>query len=331
MGLLVKGKWTDKWYDTKSSGGKFVRSQSQFRNWITADGAAGPTGKAGFKAEVGRYHLYVSYACPWAHRTLIMRALKGLESMIDVSAVGMTMAENGWTFDTKDGSTGDPLFGAHFAHEIYTRADPDYTGRVTVPILWDKKAQTIVSNESADIIRMFNDAFDALGATVGDYWPETERTYIEAFNERIYSAVNNGVYKAGFATTQEAYDEAVYPLFDALDWLEGILGSRRYLTGNQLTEADIRLFTTLVRFDAVYVGHFKCNIRSLTDYPHLFAHVRDIYQLPGVRETVHMDHIKTHYYGSHTSINPTGIVPVGPDLDFDQPHGRESLTGRKAA
>lgn len=331
MGLLVNGKWSDEWYDTKSTGGRFVRKESQFRNWITADGSPGPTGKAGFKAEPGRYHLYVSYACPWAHRTLVMRGLKGLETMIDVSVVGMTMKENGWTFNESDGSTGDPLHGSKFAHQLYTKADPNYTGRVTVPVLWDKKLQTIVNNESADIIRMFNSAFDQIGARPGDYYPEAERSTIDTLNERIYDTVNNGVYKAGFATTQSAYEQAVNPLFETLEWLEERLTDRRYLTGDQLTEADIRLFTTLVRFDAVYVGHFKCNLKQVQEFPNLWAYVRDIYQTPGVKETVHMDHIKTHYYASHTMINPTGIIPAGPNLDFESTHGREALVARKAA
>lgn len=331
MGLLINGKWSDDWYDTKSTGGKFVRKESQFRNWITADGRAGSTGRAGFKAEAGRYHLYVSYACPWAHRTLIMRALKGLETLIDVSVVGMTMKDHGWNFNVSDGSTGDPLLQASYAHQIYTTADAGYTGRVTVPILWDKHQNTIVSNESADIIRMFNSAFDGLGAVSSDFWPTEKRVEIEALNERIYSTVNNGVYKAGFATSQEAYEEALHPLFESLDWLEGILAGKRYLTGDHLTEADIRLFTTLVRFDAVYVGHFKCNIRQLQDYRNLWAYVRDIYQTNGVKETVHMDHIKIHYYASHTMINPTGVVPAGPLLDFESPHLRDQIPGRKAA
>jgi len=331
MGLLISGKWSDDWYDTKSNGGKFIRSKSQFRNWVTADGAAGETGKPGFKAEAGRYHLYVSYACPWAHRTLIMRSLKGLEQLIDVSVVGMTMKTGGWTFNTADGSSGDPLLGANYAHQIYTAADPDYSGRVTVPILWDKKTSTIVSNESSDIIRMFNTAFNGLGVTEGNYYPDEKRPEIDALNARIYETVNNGVYRAGFATSQAAYEEALSPLFESLDWLENILAKKRYLTGSQITEADIRLFTTLVRFDPVYVGHFKCNIRQIKDYEHLWAYVRDIYQLPGVKETVYMDHIKTHYYASHTMINPTGVIPSGPSLDLESPHGRERLTVEKAA
>ncbi len=331
MGLLIDGKWSTDWYDTKANNGKFVRSASQFRNWITKDGAAGPSGKSGFQAEVGRYHLYVSYACPWAHRTLIMRALKGLEDMISISIVGMTMAGGGWSFDQSDGSSGDALYQADFLRQIYTLADPHYSGRVTVPVLWDKRLKTIVSNESADIIRMLNSAFDHLGATAGDYWPAAKHDEIEQLNERIYNTVNNGVYKAGFATTQTAYEEALHPLFDSLDWLDALLENKRYLTGDTITEADIRLFTTLVRFDPVYVGHFKCNLKTLKEYENLWAYVRDIYQQTGAESTVYMDHIKTHYYASHTTINPTGIVPVGPELDFHAQHGRNKLTSRKAA
>lgn len=324
MGLLIDGKWHDKWYDTKNDG-RFKRQDSSFRNWITATGEPGPSGDKGFKAETGRYHLYVSLACPWAHRTLIMRTLKGLEDMISVSVVGMSMLENGWTFDKSDGSTGDHLFDAEFLRDIYTRTKADYTGRVTVPVLWDKKTNTIVSNESADIIRMLNSAFDGLGAKAGDFYPETSRSVIDELNERVYHTVNNGVYKAGFATTQEAYEEAVVPLFETLDWLEEHLAENRYLAGDTITEADIRLFTTLVRFDPVYVGHFKCNVRRIADYPELSAYTREIYQLHGVKETVDMKHIKTHYYKSHKTINPTGIVPAGPALDLDAPHGRDWL------
>ncbi|WP_420101240.1 glutathione S-transferase family protein [Bosea sp. (in: a-proteobacteria)] len=314
MGLLVEGRWQDQWYDTKKSGGRFQRSESVYRNWVTADGAPGPSGEGGFKAEPGRYHLYVSLACPWAHRTLILRKLKGLEEMIGLSVVHWLMAENGWTFAEGEGVVPDPIGGARYLHEIYTRAEPRYSGRVTVPVLWDTHKGTIVSNESADIIRMFNTAFDAVGAVPGDYYPAALRPEIDALNERIYGTVNNGVYKAGFATTQEAYEEAVTPLFETLDWLEEQLASSDYLAGEALTEADIRLFTTLIRFDPVYVGHFKCNIRRIADYPRLSAYLRRIYHRDGVAGTVNFDHIKRHYYESHRTINPTGIVPVGPDM-----------------
>ncbi|WP_319410738.1 glutathione S-transferase family protein [uncultured Cohaesibacter sp.] len=325
MGLLVDGKWHDQWYDTKSTGGRFVRKDAAFRNWVTADGSAGPTGEAGFKAEAGRYHLYVSYACPWAHRTLIFRALKGLEDKISVSVVNSFMGEYGWTFKQEDGVVPDPLFGASYLHEIYTKADPTYSGRVTVPVLWDKKSGTIVSNESSEIIRMLNSAFDGIGAKPGDYWPQAHRAEIEELNERIYHTVNNGVYKAGFATTQSAYEEAVAPLFETLDWLEDRLSRSRYLLGYGQTEADWRLFTTLIRFDPVYYGHFKCNIRSIESYPNLSNYVRDLYQQPGVARTVRMDHIKNHYYASHDMINPTRIVPVGPEIDYGRPHNRATL------
>ena len=332
MGLLVDGKWVDQWYDTASTGGRFVRKDAAFRSWITPDGAAGPTGEAGFKAEPGRYHLYVSLACPWAHRTLIFRALKGLQGMIDVSVVSPLMRESGWTFrDDFDGVVADPLHGAEFAHQIYTKADPSYTGRVTVPILWDKKTGTIVSNESSEIIRMFNSAFDDAGAKPGDYYPGDLRPEIDAVNALIYNTVNNGVYKAGFATTQGAYEEAVGALFETLDTLEQRLADRRYLLGDRITEADWRLFTTLVRFDPVYVGHFKCNIRRIADYPNLWGYTRDLYQRPGVAETVDMAHIKTHYYASHQTINPTGVVPAGPDIDFSAPHGRDQIGHATAA
>ena len=322
MGLLQEGKWVDQWYDTKSTNGRFVRKAPQFRNWVTADGAAGPSGKGGFKAEPGRYHLYVSLACPWAHRTLIVRALKGLEKMISVSVVHWYMAENGWTFDVGDGVVPDTVNGAQFLHQVYTKAKPDYSGRVTVPVLWDKQTKTIVSNESPEIIRMFNVAFDEVGAVQGDYYPEHLRSEIDALNDRIYTTVNNGVYRCGFATTQAAYEEAITPLFDTLDWLEDILSRKRYLTGGQITEADWRLFTTLIRFDPVYVGHFKCNIRRIADYPNLSNYLRDLYQQPGIAKTVNMEHIKRHYYESHTSINPSRVVPLGPDIDFSIPHNR---------
>jgi putative glutathione S-transferase len=322
MGLLVDGVWQDQWYDTKSTGGRFVRKDAAFRNWVTSDGSPGPSGTGGFKAEPGRYHLYVSLACPWAHRTLIFRRLKGLEGMIGVSVVHWLMLENGWTFADGPGVVPDPLHGARFLHEVYTRAVPHYTGRVAVPVLWDKATDTIVSNESSEIIRMFNAAFDACGAAPGDFYSEDLRPQIDAWNARIYDTVNNGVYKAGFATTQEAYEAAVAELFATLDVLEQHLGTHRYLLGDRLTEADWRLFTTLVRFDPVYVGHFKCNLRRIVDYPSLSSYLRDLYQVPGIAETVDMRHIKGHYYESHRTINPTGIVPAGPMMDLALPHGR---------
>jgi len=322
MGLLQNGQWVDQWYDTESTGGRFVRKLPQFRSWITADGSAGASGDAGFKAEPGRYHLYVSHACPWAHRTLIFRALKGLEDMIAVSTVHWYMADKGWTFQSGDGVVPDPVHNAEFMHQIYTAAMPDYSGRVTVPVVWDKKTNTIVSNESPEIIRMFNSAFDDVGAKPGDYYPEALQTEIDSLNERIYESVNNGVYKCGFATTQEAYEEALHPLFDTLDWLDQRLSSQRYLTGSTITEADWRLFTTLIRFDPVYVGHFKCNIRRIADYANLSEYVRDLYQQPGIAETVNMEHIKNHYYASHESINPSRVIPVGPEIDFTAKHNR---------
>ena len=322
MGLLQEGKWVDQWYDTKSTGGRFERKAPQFRHWITADGTAGPSGDAGFEAASDRYHLYVSLACPWAHRTLIFRALKGLEDIIPVSTVHWYMADKGWTFQSGDGVVQDTVNSADYMYQIYTAAMPDYSGRVTVPVLWDKKTSTIVSNESPEIIRMFNTAFDQVGAKSGDYYPEALRTEIDSLNERIYESVNNGVYKCGFATTQEAYEEAITPLFDTLDWLEERLSNQRYLTGGTITEADWRLFTTLVRFDPVYVGHFKCNVRRIDDYPNLSGYVRDLYQQPGIADTVNMQHIKNHYYASHESINPSRVVPVGPDIDFMAAHDR---------
>ncbi len=324
MGKLVEGVWHDIWYDTKSTGGKFVRTDASFRNWVTADGENAPSGKA-FEAESGRYHLYVSYACPWAHRTLIVRRLKGLEDMIGVSVVNQFMGAQGWTFQEGDGVIPDPVLDAEFLHELYTAADLRFSGRVTVPVLWDKKTGTIVSNESSEIIRMFNSAFDHLGAKPGDFYPEALRGEIDEVNERVYHTLNNGVYKCGFATTQEAYEGALVELFDTLDWLEERLSKQRYLVGDQITEADWRLFTTLVRFDAVYVGHFKTNLRRIADYPNLWAYTRELYQVPGVSGTVNMQHIKHHYYGSHESINPTRIVPMGPIIDFNQPHGRDKM------
>ncbi len=325
MGLLVDGVWQDRWYETAASGGRFIRSESQFRNWITADGSPGPSGRGGFKAEPGRYHLYVSLACPWAHRTLIFRALKGLESFISVSVVNWLMGPEGWTFEDGPGVVPDTVNGAKRLYQVYTKAEPGYSGRVTVPVLWDKRGGTIANNESSEIIRMLNSAFDGVGAKPGDYYPEDLRTEIDSLNALIYDRANNGVYKAGFATTQAAYEEAVMPLFATLEELEARLARQRYLCGARITEADWRLFTTLIRFDAVYVGHFKCNIRRIADYPALWGFTRELYQWPGVRETVNFQHIKGHYYQSHKSINPTGIVPVGPALDYEAPHGRDRL------
>ena len=322
MGLLQDGNWVDQWYDTESTGGRFVRKLPQFRSWITADGAAGPSGDGGFKAEAGRYHLYVSLACPWAHRALIFRALKGLEEIIPISVVHWYMADKGWTFQTGDGVLPDTVNGADLMHQVYTAAMPDYSGRVTVPVLWDKKTNTIVSNESPEIIRMFNSAFDEVGAKVGDFYPQGLRGEIDCLNERIYESVNNGVYKCGFATSQEAYQEAIVPLFDTLDWLDERLSAQRYLTGSVITEADWRLFTTLVRFDPVYVGHFKCNVKRIVDYANLPGYVRDLYQQPDVSDTVNMEHIKNHYYASHESINPSRVIPVGPAIDLMAAHDR---------
>jgi glutathionyl-hydroquinone reductase len=326
MGLLVDGVWQDKWYPTEESKGRFVRSAAQFRNWITPDGSAGPSGRAGFKAEADRYHLYVSHACPWANRTLIFRKIKGLEKTISLSVVHWHMAEEGWTFAEGEGVIADPINNAAYLHDVYLKANNYYSGRVTVPVLWDKKTDTIVSNESSEIIRMFNNAFDAAGAIEGDYYPQDRREEIEALNQRIYDTLNNGVYKAGFATTQEAYEEAVVPLFETLDWLEQRLAVQRYLCGNAITEADWRLFTTLVRFDPVYVSHFKCNLKRLVEYPNLWAYARDLYQQPGIAETINMFHIKQHYFGSHTSVNPSAVVPLGPVLDFNAAHFRETLS-----
>lgn len=316
MGKLVDGTWHDVWYDTAKTGGRFVRKSAGFRHWITADGAAGVSGEAGFAAEAGRYHLYVSYACPWAHRTLIFRALKGLESMIDVSVVHPFMDKHGWTFDAGEGVVADTVHASAYLHELYTRADPHYTGRVTVPVLWDKKTDTIVSNESSEIIRMMNSAFDDLGAQAGDYYPAALRGAIDAVNARVYANVNNGVYKCGFATTQAAYNDAFDALFDTLDWLEARLEGQAYLVENTLTEADIRLYTTLVRFDMVYVQHFKTNKARIRDYPNLHAYLKRLHALPGVAGTLNVDHIKTHYFTSHPSINPHRIIPRGPETPF---------------
>lgn len=329
MGLLIDGVWHDKWYDTKKTGGRFQRQDSAFRNWVTADGSAGPNveggGDAGFKAEAGRYHLYVSLACPWAHRTLIFRKLKKLEEIVPVSVVNWHMGAEGWTFAEGRGVVPDSVGGAEKLYEVYLKAKPDYSGRVTVPVLWDKQRETIVSNESAEIIRMFNSAFDGLTGSTLDFYPQDLRGEIDAVNETVYHSVNNGVYKAGFATSQEAYEEAFDALFETLDALEQRLLRQRYLAGARLTEADWRLFTTLVRFDAVYHGHFKCNLKRLVDYPNLWDYTRELYQMPGVAETVDLFHIKQHYYGSHRALNPSGIVPKGPALDFTLPHSRDAL------
>jgi putative glutathione S-transferase len=322
MGLLVDGVWQDKWYDTKSTGGRFQRQESRFRNWITADGAAGPSGEGGFKAEPGRYHLYVSLACPWAHRTLVFRKLKRLEEVISVSVVDPHMAAEGWVFGDFPGATPDSVNGKTRLYEVYLVADPTYTGRVSVPTLWDKQRRTIVNNESSEIIRMLNTAFDAFTDRREDYYPEALRAEIDAVNARVYDTVNNGVYKAGFATAQAPYEEAARALFATLDDLEVRLSRQPWLAGQRQTEADWRLFTTLVRFDAVYFGHFKCNVRRIVDYPNLSNYLRALYQTESVRETVDFDHIKTHYYWSHPTVNPTRIVPIGPALDLDAPHDR---------
>ncbi len=326
MGMLVDGQWHDVWYDTGATSGRFIRKDSAFRNFVTVDGSPGPTGRGGFKAEAGRYHLYVSLACPWAHRTLILRTLKGLTDKISVSVVHWLMREQGWTFSDGPGVVPDGVNHAQFLHQIYSATDPRYSGRVTVPVLWDKKQRTIVNNESSEIIRMLNSAFDGLEPAPGDYYPQALRGEIDDINARVYDTLNNGVYKCGFATTQSAYEESIGALFATLDWLDERLSTRRFLIGDVVTEADIRLFTTLIRFDAVYVGHFKCNIRRVADYPHLSAYTRDLYQWPGIAATVNFEHIKRHYYESHRTINPTGIVPVGPLQDFTAPHGRERLS-----
>jgi glutathionyl-hydroquinone reductase len=327
MGLLVDGQWHDVWYDTKASKGRFVRTESQFRNWVTPDGTPGPSGRGGFRAEPDRYHLYVAFACPWAHRTLIVRKLKGLESLIGISAVNCYMGPEGWTFAPGPETIPDSVNRVEKLYELYTIADSAYSGRATVPVLWDKHERTIVSNESAEILRMLNSAFDRVGGNHNDFYPMELRGEIDELNGFIYPNVNNGVYRAGFATTQEAYEEAATALFAAFDKLEGRLATRRYLTGSRLTEADIRLFTSLIRFDPVYHGHFKCNLGRIVDYPSLWGYTKDLYQQPGVADTVNMAHIKKHYYGSHESINPTRIVPKGPILDFEEPHGRERLSG----
>ena len=317
MGLLVEGVWHDQWYDTNSTGGRFERSEAQFRNFVEAES------NARFSAESGRYHLYVSYACPWAHRTLIFRQLKGLAPHISVSVVDPLMLEHGWEFGPSP--LNDGLYGLEYLHQLYTKANPQYSGRVTVPVLWDKQLQTVVSNESADIIRMFNSSFNQLTGNHLDLYPAALADSIDAVNQRVYHRINNGVYKCGFATSKEPYEEAFTELFTELDQLETLLGKQKFLAGEQVTEADWRLFTTLIRFDAVYYSHFKTNRQRISDYPHLSAYTRALYQHPGIAETVVMDHIKTHYYASHRMINPTGIVPLGPQLDFEAPHGRGAV------
>lgn len=309
MGLLKGGQWVDQWYDTQASGGEFKRQDSRFRNWITTGGESGPNGQSGFQAESGRYHLFVSLACPWAHRTLIFRQLKELVEHVSVTVLNPFMLTNGWEFDSGRGD----LYNLKFLYELYLLADPEYEGRVTVPVLWDKQQKTIINNESSEIIRIFNNGFDRITGNSLDFYPEYLRPGIDKINEYVYHRVNNGVYKAGFATTQSAYESACRELFETLDWLDGHLGKNHYLVGNQLTEADWRLFTTLIRFDAVYHGHFKCNLRKLSEYRHIPFYLQRLYTVPGVAETVNFDHIKSHYYGSHKTINPTGIIPVGPD------------------
>ena len=316
MGLLVEGKWKDEWYDTKSTGGHFIRKDSQFRNWITADGSAGPTGEAGFKAEPNRYHLYVSLACPWACRTLIMRSIKGLEDMISISVVNPLMVEHGWTFAEDESVIADPVLNADFMHQIYTHVEPTYSGRVTVPVLYDLKQDKIVNNESSEILRMLNSAFNEVGAKEGDYSPDSLMAEIDEINELVYHKINNGVYKAGFATAQEVYEVEVDKVFEGLDEVEALLGKQAYLVGDNITEADWRLFTTLIRFDPVYYGHFKCNLKHVYEYPNIWRYTKELYNWPGVAETVDFRHIKEHYYRSHKTINPTGVVPKGPVLDL---------------
>jgi len=323
MGLLIEGRWHDQWYDTRKSKGEFLRTNSQFRNWITADGSAGPSGESGFPAEAGRYHLYVSLACPWAHRTLIFRALKSLEDIIPVSIVHPYMLDKGWVFDDWKGETADSIYGFNCLHQLYTRANPDYSGRVTVPVLWNTELETIVSNESSEIIRMFNSSFADYTPEKTDYYPKELRNEIDSINARIYETLNNGVYRCGFATTQKAYETAFTELFDCLDELESRLSKQRFLIGNRITEADWRLFTTLIRFDAVYYSHFKTNLRRIFDYPALHGYTCDLYQQPGIKQTVNFEHIKQHYFFSHETINPTRVVPVGPEINFEVHHERK--------
>tara|TARA_E500000178_G_scaffold75527_3_gene73515 strand:- start:19786 stop:20757 length:972 start_codon:yes stop_codon:yes gene_type:complete len=322
MGRLENGVWIDQWHNTKETKGRYVRKPSIFRNWITVDGEAGPTGKGGFLAEKDRYHLYISWACPWAHRTLIFRAIKGLENMVSISAVNAIMRSKGWTFDNGYGVIPDNINHSKYLYEVYLKEDNSYSGRVTVPLLWDKKTSTIVNNESADIIRMFNSAFDNIGAKEGDYYPDNLADKIDNMNDFIYQNINNGVYRSGFATTQDAYDEAIETLFSGLDKLDHILSKQRYLTGNIITEADWRLLPTLLRFDSVYHGHFKCNKRKLKEYDNLFNYTKELYQFPGISDTYDDKYSKEHYYGSHETINPSGVIAHGPEFEFDQHHNR---------
>jgi len=322
MGRLENGVWIDQWHNTKETNGRYVRKPSIFRNWITVDGEAGPTGKGGYLAEKDRYHLYISWACPWAHRTLIFRAIKGLENMVSISAVNAIMRSKGWTFDDGYGVIPDNINHSKYLYEVYLKEDNTYSGRVTVPLLWDKKTSTIVNNESADIIRMFNSAFDNIGAKEGDYYPDSLRDKIDNMNDFIYQNINNGVYRSGFATTQDAYDEAIETLFLGLDELDSILTKQRYLVGNIITEADWRLLPTLLRFDSVYHGHFKCNKRKLKEYDNLFNYAKELYQFPGISNTYDDKYSKEHYYGSHETINPSGVIAHGPEFEFDTPHNR---------
>jgi len=321
MGMLIKGELVDNWLDKEIDEGEFKRMESTFRHWVTVDGKAGPTGNAGFKAEPGRYHLYISDACPWAHRTLIFRQLKTLQNIIGVSYVEADMLDDGWTFANK-GKYKDNLYNFKYAYQLYQKADSNFTGQITVPVLWDKKLETIVNNESSEIIRMLNSAFNEFTDVKTDYYPVELRDEIDKLNQPIYDKINNGVYRCGFATTQAAYELAFDNLFNELDNVENILSKQRYLTGKKITEADWRLFTTLIRFDAVYVGHFKCNKKRISDYPNLSNYVRELYQIPGIKETVDFDYIKRHYYFSHTSVNPTQIIPKGPALNFNLQHDR---------
>lgn len=327
MGMLINGKLADGWLDKEQKEGEFDRMESTFRHWVTADGSAGPTGEAGFRAEAGRYHLYVSDACPWAHRTVIFRKLKKLEDVISISYVEAEMLDDGWTFSS-DGNYKDDLFGFRYLYQLYQKADSNFTGQITVPVLWDKKLNTIVNNESSEIIRMLNSAFNELTEVKTDFYPRRLRAEIDAINAAVYDSINNGVYRCGFATTQEAYDKAFDRLFNEINNVENILSEQRYLAGDTLTEADWRLFTTLIRFDAVYFGHFKCNLKRIIDYPNLSNYVRELYQVSGIAETLDIDYCKRHYYVSHTSINPTQIVPKGPALDFNAPHDRDRFGGR---